>query len=149
MSSANGIDLELFFAALADRTRQELPERIVLPSSAQTAGLSGAPLLYRATPAATSPLRAVADMQYRRTERAHIEWPIRTAIDQRRARLLAKDGSPLAVPVTLTERDSNGTNVLAADLNLAPLAVGDYIIEITAAAGPNSEKKYVAVRIRQ
>ena len=129
--------------------RQELTERIEVSSSAQTAGLVGAPLLYRATPAASSPLRPVADMQYRRTERAHIEWPIRTAVDQRSARLLARDGSPLPVPVTLTERDSNSTNVLAADLNLAPLAVGDYIIEITAAAGPNSEKKYVALRIRQ
>lgn len=129
--------------------RQELTERIEFSSPAQTADLIGAPLLYRATPAASSPLRPVADMQYRRTERAHIEWPIRSAIDQRSARLLAKDGNPLPVPVTLSERDSNGTNVLAADLNLAPLAVGDYIIEVTAAAGPRSEKKYVALRIRQ
>jgi hypothetical protein len=118
-------------------------------AGAPTDALLGAPVLYRATPAASSPLRPVADMQYRRTERAHIEWPLLTPIDQRSARLLAKDGSPLPVPVTLTERDNNGTSVLAADLNLAPLAVGDYVVELTAGAGPRSEKAYVALRIRQ
>ena len=88
-------------------------------------------------------------MQYRRIERAHIEWTIRTPLDRRDARLLARDGSPLPVPVTLTERDRDGTPMLAADLNLAPLAVGDYVIELTANAGGQSEKAYVAIRIRQ
>ena len=129
--------------------RQELTERMDVASRGPSDALLGAPLMYRATPAASSPLRPVADMQYRRTERAHIEWLIVTPIDQRTARLLAKDGNPLPVPVTLTERDSSGRSVLAADLNLAPLAVGDYVIEVTAGAGIRSEKAFVALRIRQ
>ena len=129
--------------------RVELTERMDVAARASNDTLLAAPVLYRATPAASSPLRPVADMQYRRTERAHVEWPLRTAIDQRSARLLAKDGSPLPVPVTLTERDHDGSPMLAADLTLAPLAVGDYVIEVTAGAGPRSEKTYVALRIRQ
>jgi hypothetical protein len=129
--------------------RQEITERIEVTARAATGAMLGMPRLYRATPAASSPLRPVADMQYRRTERAHVEWPLQTPIDQRSARLLAKDGSPLSVPVTLTERDTNGTAVLAADLNLAPLAVGDYLIELTTGSGPRSEKAYIALRIRQ
>jgi VWFA-related protein len=129
--------------------RQELTERMDVAPRAPNDAMLGAPLLYRATPAASSPLRPVADMQFRRTERAHIEWPLLTPIDQRSARLLAKDGSPLPVPVTITERDRDGTPMLAADLTLAPLAVGDYIIEVTTGAGPRSEKGYVALRIRQ
>jgi hypothetical protein len=129
--------------------REELTERIEVAPREPNDALLGAPVLYRATPAASSPLRPVADMQFRRTERAHIEWPLLTPIDQRSARLLAKDGNPLPVPLTLTERDSNGTSVLAADLNLAPLAVGDYVIEVTVGAGSRSEKIFVALRIRQ
>lgn len=129
--------------------RQELTERMDVEPRATTGALLGAPLLYRATPAASSPLRPVADMQFRRTERAHVEWALLTPIDQRSARLLAKDGSPLPVPVTLTERDRDGSPMLAADLTLAPLAVGDYVIEVTAGAGARSERVFVALRIRQ
>jgi VWFA-related protein len=129
--------------------RQEISERLEVSAVASKGALLGTPLLYRATPAASSPLRPIADMQYRRTERAHIEWPIRTPVDHRSARLLSRDGSPLPVPATLTERESNGTNVLALDLNLAPLAVGDYVIEVTAGAGTVSDTVFVALRIRQ
>jgi hypothetical protein len=129
--------------------REDLTERMNVASRAPGDAPLGTPMLYRATPAATSPLRPVADMQYRRTERAHIEWPLLTPIDQRSARLLAKDGSPLPVPVTLTERDRDGSPMLAADLVLAPLAVGDYVIEVTAGAGSRTTKTYVALRIRQ
>lgn len=111
--------------------------------------LVGEPLLFRASPARQSPLRPVADLQFHRTERAHVEWPVLGVVDRREARLLAKDGKPLAVPVTLTERDQNGSQVLAADLNLAPLANGDYVIELTLGAGERAEKHYVAIRVRQ
>lgn len=129
--------------------RLELSERMDVAARTSNDALLGAAQLYRATPAASSPLRPVADMQYRHTERAHIEWPLRAPVDQRGARLLSRDGSPLPVPVRLTERDREGSPMLAADLTLAPLAVGDYVIEVTAGAGPRSERAYVAVRIRQ
>lgn len=107
------------------------------------------PLLFRGGPGAQSALRPVADFQYRRTERAHIEWVLNGAADKREARLLSQKGQPLAVPVALTEREQNGTRVLAADLNLAPLAPGDYVIEVSVTAGERTTRRFVAIRVTQ
>ena len=110
-------------------------------------GLVGEPLVFRATPAATSPLRPVADFQYRRTERVHIEWPAPGPIDRREARLLGRNGRPLPVPVTVTEREVDGRRSIAADLNLAPLSAGDYVIELTVGSGAQVETKLMAIRV--
>ncbi len=110
--------------------------------------LLGDALVFRGTPAATSPLRAVADFQFRRTERVHLEWVARAPLDRREARLLGRNGQPLAVPVTLTERDAGGRALIAADLNLAPLSAGDYVIELVVGSGADTERKYVAIRIQ-
>ena len=107
----------------------------------------GDPLLFRGTAAASSALRAVADFQYRRTERVHVEWPVLMPVDRREARLLGRNGQPLAVPVNLTERQTNGRNVLAADLNLSPLTEGDYVIDVTAGSGAEVEQRRVAIRV--
>ncbi len=110
--------------------------------------LVGEALVFRGTPAATSPLRAVADFQFRRTERVHLEWAVRAPLDRREARLLGRNGQPLAVPVTLTEREAGGRQLVAADLNLAPLSAGDYVIELVVGSGADTERKYVAIRIQ-
>ena len=111
--------------------------------------LLGDPTPYRATPAPTSPIRAVADFLYRRTERVHIEWPLLDAVDKREARLIGRNGLPLPLPVTLSERSDNGQTVIAADLTLAPLAPGDYAIELSVTQGANSERGHVAFRVMQ
>ena len=114
-------------------------------------GLIGDAVMYRGRPAATSPLRPVADLQYRRTERVHVEWEINgeAPLDQRSARLLGRNGQPLAVPVTVTERDTDGRRVVAADLNLAPLSAGEYVIELTVGRGAATEQRLVAFRVLQ
>jgi VWFA-related protein len=109
--------------------------------------LLGDAMVFRASPAGTSPLRPAADFQFRRTERVHVEWPIRGTLGRRDARLLNRTGQPLAVPVTVTEREADGRRALAADLQLAPLADGDYVIELTAGGAGEPERRYVAIRI--
>jgi hypothetical protein len=111
--------------------------------------LVGEAILYRGRPAAASPLRPVADLQYRRIERVHVEWPIFGELDQRSARLLGRNGQPLAIPVTVTERETDGRKVVAADLNLAPLSLGDYVIELTAGRGKETISRLVAFRVVQ
>jgi len=113
------------------------------------APILGDAILYRGRPAATSPLRPVADLQYRRIERVHVEWAIAGELDQRSARLLGKNGQPLAIPVTVTERETDGRKVVAADLNLAPLSFGDYVIELTAGRGTETTVRLVAFRVVQ
>jgi len=123
-----------------------LTERMEIAESRST--VVGEPLIFRATPAAQSPLRPAADAQFYRTERLHVEWPILLPIDQRTARLLGRDGRALAVPVNLTERDQAGQRVIAADLNLAPLAPGDYVVELVVGAGASEARRYLPLRVR-
>ena len=99
------------------------------------ASLVGEPIVFRAGTPARSPLRPVADFKFYRTERIHVEWPVTKPLDGRTARLLSRRGDAIAVPVALTERPDGDRIVLAADLSLAPLADGDYVIEISAAGG--------------
>lgn len=109
--------------------------------------LLGDPMPYRATPAPSSPIRAVADFNYRRTERIHIEWPLLGAVDRREARLIARNGQAVALPVVLSERTDNGQTVIVADLALTPLAPADYAIELVVGQGANSERRYIAFRV--
>ena len=110
--------------------------------------LVGDALVYRGAPGARSAIRPVADMQFYRTERVHIEWPELKPLDQRTARLLGRNGQPLAVSVNLTEREQDGHQVLAADVLLGPLAPADYVIELTVAGGGATETRVVGIRVQ-
>jgi VWFA-related protein len=109
--------------------------------------LLGKPLAYRAASAAASAYRPLAIFHFRRTERVRLEWPVLHAIESHEARLLDRNGKPLAVPVTTAIRDGSGSTLLTADLSLAPLGIGEYLIEITATAGDKAEQQMVAVRV--
>ena len=52
---------------------------------------------------------------------------------------IGRNGQPLAVPVAFSERETNGQRAIAADLNLAPLSAGDYVIELTVGSGDVTE----------
>jgi hypothetical protein len=78
---------------------ERLEDRATI-ESASSGPLLGEPIAYRAAPGPRSPIRPVADFQFRRTERVHVEWPMLKPLDQRQARLLGKNGLPLAVAIT-------------------------------------------------
>jgi hypothetical protein len=122
-----------------------LDDRIAVTPTTNT--LLGEPLLYRAATPPRAPLKPVGDFQLHRTERAHVEWPILKPLDNRVARLLDRRGQPLAIAVNVTEREVEGTQVVAADMNLAPLSDGDYVIELVVGSGNVSEKKLLAIRV--
>ena len=109
--------------------------------------LLGKPLAYRAASAAASAYRPLASFQFRRTERVRLEWPVLQAVDSHQARLLDRNGKPLAVPVTTAVKESAGAPVLTADLNLAPLSIGEYLIELAAKAGDTSEQQMIGIRV--
>jgi VWFA-related protein len=123
----------------------ERTEYVIEPAT--TTALIGDPRVFRANSSLRSPLWPVADFQFTRTERLHAEWRLRADLDRRTARLLGRDGQPLAVPVTVTERDQNGSRVLALDISLAPLGAGDYLIEVTVGSGSTAETRYVPLRV--
>lgn len=111
------------------------------------ASVIGEPTVFRANPGPRSPLRPVADFKFFRTERVHVEWIITKPLDERVARLLTRKNEPLAVPVALSERMDGDRLVLAADLVLAPLADGDYAIEVTGSAGGEKFQRLLAFRV--
>jgi hypothetical protein len=115
--------------------------------SRDTGPVFGAPLVYRATPSSRSPLLPVAGYEFRRTERVHLDLPLARPLDRREARILGRSGQPMAVTVTLTEREVEGRLLLGVDAILAPLAPGDYVIEITGAAGGDTGTRLVAIRV--
>ena len=118
-----------------------------LDVAVRAAAVLGEPIVFRASPAAQSPLRAAADYLFWRTERVHVEWPVDGPLDRREGKVLGRDGQPLAVPVQITEREREGHAVVAADVGLSPLAPGDYVIEVTAARGGAEVRRYVPIRV--
>lgn len=81
-----------------------------------------------------------ADPRFRRTERLQVETPVIAADAVVTARLLNRLGQPMAVPVTLGERidESLQLRVALAEIALAPLAMGEYVVEVTATKGGQS-----------
>ena len=92
----------------------------------------GDPLVFRlATP--TQP-RPAGSVYFRRTERMQVRWPVTAAITQPTARVLGRDGVPLELAVTVSEKEEEGSRWIVADLNLAPLTQAEYILEVQGAA---------------
>ncbi len=119
-------------------------ERLTVAPASGT--LLGEPAIFRSR-TASAPLQPAAALQFARNERVRIEWPVRTALDRRQARLLGRNGQPLAVPVTLTEVEADGSSVLAADIVLLPLSAADYVVEVEAGSGSQTERKLLAIRV--
>ena len=71
-----------------------------------------------------------ADLRFRRSEQLRVEVPA-PATDVS-ARLLDRTGKALTIPVqTAAREDSDGSRWVAGQLAVAPLAAGDYILELT------------------
>ena len=72
-----------------------------------------------------------ADSRFTRADRIRLEHPA-TAAGVPTARLLSRQGGGLAVPVTTSARkdDTAAFQWIVAEVALAPLAPGDYAIEV-------------------
>ena len=127
-----------------DDADDPLTAEVDVPASG---GLLGSPVIERGTASGVVPLHPAADPGFRRTERVHVEWATSGALDSRQARVLSAQGAPLPVDVSLTTRSEGVQTMLAADLVLAPLAPGDYVIEVTASAGTVHDRQLVAIRV--
>jgi VWFA-related protein len=106
----------------------------------------GDPLVFRfATPTQSRPAGSV---YFRRTERMQVRWPNMGGVTQPTGRILGKDGVPLELALGVTEKEEAGTRWIVADLNLAPLTAGEYILEIQASsAGGATASARLAFRV--
>jgi VWFA-related protein len=107
-----------------------IPSREVLRFAIPEAPGSAGALFIRRGPTTGNKEVPTADLRFRRSESIRLEIPT-TAGSAGTARLLDRTGKPLAVPVVAAIRDdSDGSRWQTAQLALAPLAPGDYVIEI-------------------
>lgn len=109
------------------------------------AGLIGDLMSFRGIARALQP---AADGRYRRTERATVEAPLAAGAIPAGARVLDRLGKPMNVPIASRERvDAQGTRWMTAELTLAPLTEGDYVIEVEAMKDEKRERKLFAIRV--
>jgi hypothetical protein len=87
---------------------------------------------FRAGSAARAPFSATTDPRFRRIERLRLEVAMPDAAPVT-ARLLDRRGEPLPIPVDVTDRvdETDGARWTVLDVALAPLAIGDYVIELS------------------
>jgi VWFA-related protein len=104
--------------------------RLTIPAPPDAAGA----IFFRRAQATGNRDVPTADLRFRRNEQVRVEIPTASS-DPITARLLDRAGKPLAVPVTATLRDdADGSRWQMAQLALAPLAPGDYVIEMASGA---------------
>jgi hypothetical protein len=121
-----------------------IPSREVLRFAIPAAPGSAGALFIRRGPTTGNKEVPTADLRFRRSETIRAEIPASADIASS-ARLLDRTGKPLAVPVASAVRDDpDGSRWDTAQLALAPLAPGDYVIEMS--KGPQA-RTLVAFRV--
>ena len=117
--------------------------RFSLPAAPDASGA----LFVRRGPTTANREVPTADLRFRRSEQIRVEIPAPAGTAT--ARLLDRKGKPLSIPVTAAAReDGDGSRWQTAQLSLAPLAAGDYLIELAGEAGGASQKRVlVAFRV--
>jgi hypothetical protein len=102
-----------------------------VPQNGVTMG--SAALALRRGPTTGLSFLPTADPRFRRTERIRLEVPLfGDTVVTPAVRTLTRDGQPLLLNTTVAERkaDATGQRFIVADVILAPLAAGDYVLEV-------------------
>jgi VWFA-related protein len=113
---------------------------------ADAAPMLGAPAVFRATPSPRSPMVPVTAPAFRRTERIRVEWPITQALDTRTARVVGRDGKPLAAQVAVSERTTDVSS-LVVDVVLGALAPGDYAVDLVVTSRGETKRTYLPFKV--
>jgi VWFA-related protein len=106
------------------------------------------PLLFRRGPSTGNRVEAAGEPTFSRSERARFELPLAADVKVGSARLLDRNGTAIEIPVTLSDRsDPSGQRWSTAEVVLAPLAAGDYLIELTGTIAGAEQKRLTAFRV--
>ncbi len=134
----------------AERSTAEVIERVrvtVPPPGPAAEAPPGDAVLHRSGPFTGRAFQPTADARFRRGERLRVDVTVAGPAPTVSARLLDRKGQPLAVPVATAIRDEAYRRIASAELAVAPLALGDYLVELSLQRGSRSDKVVVAVRI--
>ena len=136
----------------ADRVQVRVrfaPEGSVVPLTDAIVAEAAQPLLFRRGPTTGNRVVPAADFRFSRTERLRLELPVAPGTQPASARLLDTAGQPMQLPVTTGRKvdEATGQHWITADLTLAPLAAGDYAIEVTSTSGAETRQTVTAFRV--
>jgi hypothetical protein len=128
------IDAPEFTTALRVRLRPagegpSIADDVALAPLDQALAL-GVPIISRRGPTTGTRYVPTADPQFMRTERVRLELPRAAPPTSFTASLHDRAGSPLNVRVTASTRQDGATTWAVAELALAPLAHGDYVVRL-------------------
>jgi VWFA-related protein len=115
--------------------------------TADAAPVLGVPQLFRTLPSPRAPVAATQTPAFRRTERLRVEWPIAQPLTARSVRVVNRAGQPMVVQSTVTERPEGDAVRLVVDVVIAPLAPGDYVVEVTVESAGETRRSLVAFRV--
>jgi VWFA-related protein len=103
--------------------------RVTIPGTPSAVGEA---VMWRRGPSTGPQFVRTSDPRFQRSDRLRLE--LATAATGATARLVDRVGNLLQVPVALTERTdaAEGVRWIVADVTLAPLAPGDYAVEVSA-----------------
>jgi VWFA-related protein len=107
------------------------------PAQEGPAVVIGEPAAFRVS--GRQPPEAVRLLEFARSDRLRVAWPVLAPLDRREARLLDSAGKPLPIDLTIAEQEGQRTVIV--ELPLAPLGRGVYSIELTAASGGRTERR--------
>jgi hypothetical protein len=107
----------------------------------------GRPIVLRRGPTTGIKYLPTADLQFQRTERVRLELPSVAAVTATSGEVLDRNGKPRPLKVTTTTRTEAGITWASAELNLAPMAPGDYVLKLKAESGGKSEEVATGFRL--
>jgi VWFA-related protein len=105
--------------------------------------------ILRSGPATGNQYAPTADPRFRRTDRVRVDVPILGTLDRVTAEVLDRNGKTLQLPVESTRRDDPEPSLhwASAEVSLAPLAPGDYLVKTTVQQGSQTSESLTAFRV--
>jgi VWFA-related protein len=121
--------------------------RLVLPAADTP---TASPRLARASAATRQKFVPTADARYRRNEKVRVEVPVAPGATAASGALLDQAGKVMAIiPVTtaIVPPDDNGIGWATADVSLAPLSAGDYVIRVDVEHQDGPQRTFTGIKI--
>jgi VWFA-related protein len=129
------------------RTPIQVTTFATVPADAAEVGSGG--LAARRGPSTGLAYIATADPRFRRTERLRLEVPLASEGFAGDGRVLTREGQAMPLIVTVSTRTDETTRQLfgVADVTLAPLAAGEYVLELSLTKAGKTETVAYGFRI--
>jgi VWFA-related protein len=112
---------------------------------------AGEPVVLHRGPATGNQIQPAAGRVFPRSERIRLELEAPPDAPRWTGVILDRNGKTTPVPVVAGERTdaATGQRWLTADITLAPLGPGDYVVELTITKGSEQQKTLTAIRVTQ